>query len=150
MPCVLLRQVVLGSSAEGLSALTGRSHRAQCRDDGGPHAGYSPSRAPTIPGPTSSRHKPQRDCRMIGLVGLGGIGSCADPSGFVGWWLLPTRSLDQPEDHDPGGPRCSPPASARETPPSWRGYWPSCWSPGATTAAASNPASRHPTAHPRP
>src|SRR5215216_256073 len=38
--------VVLGSSAEGLSALPGRSHRAQGRDDGGPHAGYSPSRAP--------------------------------------------------------------------------------------------------------
>jgi hypothetical protein len=37
---------------------------------------------------------------MIGLVGLGGIGSCTDPSGFVGWRLLPTRPLDRP-----GGPR---------------------------------------------
>jgi hypothetical protein len=49
--------VVLGSSAEGLSALLGRSHRAQGRGDGGPHTGYSPSRAPTIRGPTSNRAK---------------------------------------------------------------------------------------------
>src|SRR5215212_7493644 len=71
MPLVLLRLVVLGSSAEGLSALPGRSHRAQGRDDGGPHAGYSPSRAPTIPGLASKRdkppHRPDRAGRRLGL-----------------------------------------------------------------------------------
>jgi hypothetical protein len=48
----------LGLSRRSLPPVTGRSHRAQCRDDGGPHAGYSPSRAPTLPARTSNGHKP--------------------------------------------------------------------------------------------
>src|SRR4029453_9160597 len=40
----------------------------RCRDDGGPHAGYSPSRAPTVPGPVSNLDK-----RVAGLAPAGGL-----------------------------------------------------------------------------
>jgi hypothetical protein len=56
-----------------------------------------------------------RDRRAVGLVGLGGIGSCTGPSGFVGWRLVSTRPLDRP-----GGPRrpCEDSAPCSTWPPS--------------------------------
>jgi hypothetical protein len=59
----------LGLSRRSLPPVTGRSHRAQGRDDGGPHAGYSPSRAATLPAPTSNRHKPAAARCCQGLIG---------------------------------------------------------------------------------